>query len=238
MVSTHSPTAVLVHGAFADTSTWSGVIAGLEQHGVRAIAVPNELRGGAYDGTRLAAFVRTLDGPVILVGHSYGGVVITEAAAQADNVRALVYVAAFVLEEGETPAEILHRYPETDLGKALEPVLLPGADGEQETWLRLEASSYPRLFAADVDEAQARVLAASQRPIHAAAFEEAAGPASWQRLPSRYLVATADECLHPDAQRAMAARVAERGAGAHASHAVTVSQPQAVVDLVLASIEG
>ncbi|AHH97172.1 alpha/beta fold hydrolase [Kutzneria albida] len=221
-------TVVLVHGAFADASSWSVVVSGLRERGVPVLAVANELRGGASDGARVAALVREIDGPVLLVGHSYGGVVITEAASRAENVVGLVYVTAFALKEGEAVQELLSHYPDSSLGAALVPHELPG----QDVVLSLREDAFGAVFAADLPAERTSVLAVSQRPIAAAAFGEKAGPAAWRTLPSHYLVATADQAIHPQAQRGMAERIGATVREVDASHAVAVSRPDAVLDLI------
>ena len=230
-----TPTVVLVHGAFAENASWSGVIAELTRRGIPAIAVANELRGPALDGSRVAAQVREIDGPVVLVGHSYGGAVITAAANQADNVAALVYVAAFLPEEGESLQDLLGSFPANDFASGLVPHQLPTGDGGEETWLRIDRSKFRALFAADVEDAE--LLGRTQRPIAAAAFDEKSGAASWKRLPVYDLVATGDEAIHPDGQRTMAARAKAVTIEVDGSHAVAVSQPKAVADFIASAVE-
>ena len=230
-----TPTVVLVHGAFAENSSWSGVITELTSRGISAIAVANELRGPALDGSRVAAQVREIDGPVVLVGHSYGGAVITAAANQADNVSALVYVAAFVPEEGESLQDLLGSFPANDFAAGLVPHQLPTGDGAEETWLSIDRSKFQALFAADVEDAE--LLGRTQRPIAAAAFAEKSGTASWKRLPVYDLVATHDEAIHPDGQRTMAARANATTVEVDGSHAVAVSQPKAVADFIATAVE-
>ena len=234
-----TPTVVLVHGAFAENSSWSGVIAELAGRGIPAIAVANELRGPAVDGSRVAAQVREIDGPVVLVGHSYGGAVITAAANQADNVTALVYVAAFVPEEGESLQDLLGSFPANDFASGLVPHQLPAGDGtsdrSEETWLSIDRFKFQALFAADVEDAEQ--LGRTQRPIAAVAFEEKSGAASWKRLPVYDLVATGDEAIHPDGQRTMAARANATTIEVDGSHAVAVSQPKAVADFIASAVE-
>jgi pimeloyl-ACP methyl ester carboxylesterase len=230
-----TPTVVLVHGAFAENSSWSGVIAELAGRGIPAIAVANELRGPALDGSRVAALVREIDGPVVLVGHSYGGAVITAAANQADNVSALVYVAAFLPEEGESLQDLLASFPANDFASGLVPHTLPTADGGEETWLGLDLAKFRALFAADVEDAE--LLGRTQRPIAAAAFDEKSGAASWKRLPVYDLVATGDEAIHPDGQRTMAARANATTIEVDGSHAVAVSQPKTVADFIASAVQ-
>ncbi|GAA1617247.1 MULTISPECIES: alpha/beta hydrolase [Kribbella] len=232
-MSEKTPTVVLVHGAFAENSSWNGVIAELTSQGIPAIAVANELRGPALDGSRVAAQVREIDGPVVLVGHSYGGAVITAAAAQADNVSALVYVAAFVPEEGESLQDLLGSFPANDFASGLVPHQLPAGDGE-ETWLSIDRDKFPALFAADVEDAE--LLGRTQRPIAAAAFDEKSGTATWKRLPVYDLVATHDEAIHPEGQRKMAARANATTVEVDGSHAVAVSQPKAVADFIAQAV--
>ncbi|TDW86951.1 MULTISPECIES: alpha/beta fold hydrolase [Kribbella] len=230
-----TPTVVLVHGAFAENASWSGVIAELTSRGIPAIAVANELRGPALDGSRVAAQVREIDGPVVLVGHSYGGAVITAAANEADNVSALVYVAAFVPEEGESLQDLLGSFPANDFASGLVPHQLPTGDGGEETWLSIDRSKFRALFAADVENAEQ--LGRTQRPIAAVAFEEKSGAASWKRVPVYDLVASGDEAIHPDGQRTMAARANATTIEVDGSHAVAVSQPKAVADFIASAVE-
>ncbi|MEV0290092.1 MULTISPECIES: alpha/beta hydrolase [unclassified Kribbella] len=229
-----TPTVVLVHGAFADGSAWAEVIAELTSRGIPAVAVANELRGAGIDGSRVAALVREIDGPVVLVGHSYGGAVITNAANEADNVTGLVYVAAFAPDEGESLQGLIGGFPANDFASGLVPHTLPTGDGGEETFLSIALDKFPALFAADVPNAE--LLGRFQRPIAAAAFEEKSGPASWKRLPVHFLVATGDQAIHPDGQRTMAARAGATTIEVDASHAVSVSQPKAVADLITQAV--
>jgi pimeloyl-ACP methyl ester carboxylesterase len=235
-MSEKATTVVLVHGAFADASSWNEVVTDLTARGIPALAVANELSGIARDGSRVAAQVREIDGPVVLVGHSYGGAVITTAANQADNVVGLVFVAAFSPDEGESLQDLLGSFPANDFAAGLVPHLLPTGDGGEEPWLSIAVDAYPKLFAADV--ADNEIGARTQRPIAAAAFDEKAGPASWKRLPSYTLVATGDEAIHPDGQRKMAARSNSTTIEVDGSHAVAVSQPQAVAAFIATAVEG
>ncbi len=231
-MSEKNPTALLVHGAFADGSSWAGVIAELENRGIKAIAVPNDLSGAAADGRKVAALAREIDGPVVLVGHSYGGAVITAAANDADNVTALVYVTAFALDEGEGILEYLGNFPANELGTSL----APHQFGE-ETYLSIAEDKFAQIFAADVPAGQALVMGRSQRPVAGAAFHEKSGPASWKRLPSYFLVATADNAIPVEAQRAMAERIGAKVTEVDGSHAVAVSQPLAVAEFVASAVE-
>ncbi|MEV8375776.1 alpha/beta hydrolase [Kribbella sp. NPDC056861] len=235
-MSEQTPTVVLVHGAFADASSWNEVVADLTARGISALAPANELSGAARDGSRLAAQVREIDGPVVLVGHSYGGAVITAAANEADNVTGLVYIAAFAPDEGETLGGLNESFPATDFGAGLAPHTLPTADGGEEVWLSIATDKFHALFAADVPDAQADVMGRSQRPVAAAAFGEPAGAASWKRLPTHFLIATGDQAIHPDGERLMAKRAGGTTLEIDASHAVSVSQPKAVADFIASAL--
>jgi pimeloyl-ACP methyl ester carboxylesterase len=219
-----TPTVLLVHGAFADASSWSEVIPLLQDNGIDVLAPANPLRGIAADGACLASLVAAIDGPVLLVGHCYGGAVITQAAAALDNVVGLVYVAGFALAEGESMLTITARFPDTLLG----PALRPTGRGE----LCLAAGHYRAAFAADLPDRVALVAAATQRPITAAAFEERCTDAAWRRLPSWFVIAAADQALHPEAQRYLARRIGADTIEVDASHAITRSRPAEVAALV------
>lgn len=235
-MSEKATTVVLVHGAFADASSWNEVVTDLTARGIPTLAVANELSGAARDGSRIAAQVREIDGPVVLVGHSYGGAVIGAAANEADNVTGLVYIAAFAPDEGESLQDLLGRIPANDFGSGLAPHTLPSGTGMDEVWLSIAVDSFHELFAADVPAGQAAVMSRSQRPIAAAAFEEKAGPASWKRLPSHFLVATGDQAIHPEGQRSMAARAGSTTIEVDGSHAVLVSQPKAVAEFIASAL--
>ncbi|SNX56011.1 pimeloyl-ACP methyl ester carboxylesterase [Streptomyces sp. TLI_55] len=227
-----TPTVVLVHGAFADAGSWSGVIEELQGHGIPVIAPPNPLRGLASDSAYIASLASQIDGPVVLVGHSYGGAVITVAGVT-ENVVGLVYVAAYVLEEGESLGELQGRFPLSPLVSNLKQGTypIPGADPGVE--VTIAEGAFPSVFAADVPADLTKVLAAAQRPLAASAFEETAPVAAWKTKPSWALVAGADEAINPEVERFGAKR-----AGATivelegASHAVAVSQPEQVADLI------
>ncbi|MER6787303.1 alpha/beta hydrolase [Streptomyces sp. NPDC000658] len=233
---TTTPTVVLIHGAFADAGSWSGVIAELQGQGVPVIAPPNPLRGLASDADYVASVVAQIDGPVILVGHSYGGAVITVAGA-AENVVGLVYVAAYVLEEGESLGELQGRFPLSPLVGSLKQWTYPVPGGDPAVEVTIAEDAFPSVFAADVPAGVTKILAAAQRPLAAAAFEETAAAAAWKAKPSWALVAGADEAINPEVERFGARR-----AGATiveldgASHAVAVSQPKAVAGLIVDAV--
>ncbi|MEU2227367.1 alpha/beta hydrolase [Streptomyces sp. NPDC018347] len=231
-MSTSTPTVVLVHGAFADAASWSGVIAELQSDGIPVIAPPNPLRGLASDAAYVASVAAQIDGPVILVGHSYGGALIT-VAGTTENVVGLVYVAAYALQEGESLGELQGRYPLSPLVSNLKEWTYPLADGGTAVEVTIAEDAFPSVFAADVPAEVTKILAAAQRPLAAAAFEETATAAAWQSKPSWALVAAADNAINPEverfgAKRAGATIVEVEGA----SHAVAVSRPKAVADLI------
>ncbi|WP_225850806.1 alpha/beta fold hydrolase [Streptomyces sp. HPF1205] len=235
-MTTSTPTVVLVHGAFADAASWSGVITELQGHGVAVVAPPNPLRGLAADAAYVASVASQIDGPVILVGHSYGGALIT-VAGTTENVVGLVYVAAYVLEEGESLGELQGRFPDSPLVSNLRQATYPVEGGEPAVEVTIAPEAFPDVFAADVPADVTKVLAVAQRPLAAAAFGEKATAAAWRTKPSWALVAGADHAINPDverfgAERASATVVEVDGA----SHAVALSQPKQVADLILAAV--
>ncbi|MEV7075866.1 alpha/beta hydrolase [Streptomyces sp. NPDC093990] len=230
------PTVVLVHGAFTDAAGWLGVIDELQRGGVPVLAVANPLRGLARDAAYVASVVSQIDGPVVLVGHSYGGALIT-VAGTADNVVGLVYVAAYVLEEGESLRELQDRFPAPPLVGSLKQWTYPVGGGETATEFSVAPEAFPSVFAADVSPPVAKVLASAQRPLGSSAFTETASAAAWRTTPSWALVAGADQAINPDverfgAHRAGATTVEVEGA----SHAITVSQPATVADFILDAV--
>jgi pimeloyl-ACP methyl ester carboxylesterase len=224
------PTVVLVHGAFADSSGWNGVIIRLERDGYRVIAAANPLRSVASDAAGVSALVRSIDGPVILVGHSYGGPVITEAANTTSNVKALVYVAGFLPETGESSATLSSKFPGSTLGDALAPVQLPGGG----TDFYIQPAKFHAQFAADVPAAQAALMASTQRPVTQAALSESSGAAAWKRLPSYVIYGSDDQNIPAAVMAFMADRAKARRTIAvkGASHALMVSHPREVAALI------
>ena len=225
------PTIVLVHGAFAESSSWNSVIADLLDKGYPAIAVANPLRGVGSDADYVAGVVKGIKGPVILVGHSYGGAVISNAVNGNRNVKALVFVGAFAPDTGETAAELSGRFPGSTLGAALDaPVALPGGAKD----LYIQQAKFRAQFAADVAESEAKLMASTQRPITDAALHEKSGQPAWKAVKSWFIYGDRDMNIPP----AMLGFMAER-AGAQetvvlkgASHALTVSQPRAVAGFI------
>ncbi|MFD3570657.1 alpha/beta fold hydrolase [Streptomyces sp. NPDC058667] len=227
-----TPTVVLVHGAFADASSFARVIPELTAAGLKAVApaVPN--RSLVDDAAYIASVIRAVDGPVILVGHSYGGAVITLAGTE-DNVRALVYLAGYALEEGESLGELQGRFPDSGLADALVRTPFPVAGStETGTDVSVEPDRFPAIFAADVDPGLAAVLAASQRPLAARAFAEAAPVAAWKSKPSWGLVATADRTINPDVERFGYERAGMTTVEVDSSHLVMLARPEAVAELI------
>ncbi len=226
-----SPTVVLVHGAFADSSSWNGVVDRLHAADLRVVAAANPLRGLAADAAYVSALLAGIDGQVVLVGHSYGGAVIANAAREAANVAGLVFVAAFAPDEGESAADLAGRFPGGTLGEALEPpAALPG--GTEDLSIRPEA--FPAQFAADVPKAEAARMAVAQRPIAAAALAEVSGDPAWKTLPSWFVYGDGDRNIPAEALAFMAERAGSRRTVVvpGASHVVMVSHPDAVADLI------
>jgi pimeloyl-ACP methyl ester carboxylesterase len=232
----NTPTVVLVHGGFADSSYWVPVIEDLQAHDLPVLAPPNPLRGLAHDAEYIASFVNQIDGPVLLVGHSYGGAVISVAGASIPNAVGLVYVAAFALDEGESFGEIFGQFGETPLVGAVRPSEYPVGDGKTATELTIAPELYREAFAADLPEEDIRVLAVRQRPF-AAIFEDRAEAAAWKSLPSWYVVATGDEAIPPEGERHMANRMGAKTIEVDASHSIALSQPTAVAELIRSAVE-
>ena len=225
------PTIVLVHGAFAESGSWNGVIERLNKDGYTVVAASNPLRSVRRDAASVASVLRATTGTVVLVGHSYGGAVITDAAGQASNVKALVFVAAFAPETGETSAGLSGMFPGSTLGSTLAPpVVLP--DGNKD--LYIQRNLFPAQFAADVPAPQAALMAATQRPITEAALNEATVTPAWKTLPSWFIYGSADKNIPAAAHAFMAERAASQKTIVvpGASHVVMVSHPDAVAELI------
>jgi pimeloyl-ACP methyl ester carboxylesterase len=232
-----SPAVVLVHGAFADASSWNGVIKRLQAKSVQVTAPANPLRGLAADSAYIAAVFDETPGPVVAVGHSYGGAVITNAAKQAKNVVGLVYVAAFATEEGERLGDATAASKDAVLGSALVPLHYPAADGgEPAVEFAIDPAKFHDAFAADLPDEEAAVMAATQRPIAELGFSDPSGAPAWKDLPSWAVVATADKAAGTDVTRSMATRAGAKITEVDASHVVMVSQPQAVTDVIMEAV--
>jgi pimeloyl-ACP methyl ester carboxylesterase len=229
-----TPTIVLVHGAFADGSSWNGVIQRLQQQGYTAVAPANPLRGVTADSAYLASLLGQINGPVLLAGHSYGGAVISNAATSAPNVVGLVFVAAFAPDEGERLGEASSSSKDSILNPALIQYNYPaGPEGETAAELAVDPAKLGEVFAADLPEEQTAQMAATQRPIAAAAFTDPSGPPAWKKLPSWAVVATGDKAAGADIVRSMAQRASADIAEVEGSHVIMISQPQAVTDHIL-----
>jgi pimeloyl-ACP methyl ester carboxylesterase len=231
------PTVVLVHGAFADGSSWNGVIQRLQHQGYIVVAPANPLRGLTADSAYLASVLNQLDGPVLLVGHSYAGALITNAATDATGVVGLVFVAAFAPDTDERLGDVAATSKDSLLMTAQVQREYPtGPSGETAPEFLVDPTRFREVFAADLPAEQATVLAATQRPVAAAAFSDPSGPPAWKTLPSWAVVATADKAAGTDLVRSMAQRAGAEIVEVDASHVVMVSQPQAVTDLILKAL--
>ncbi|MEW2564907.1 alpha/beta fold hydrolase [Streptomyces griseorubiginosus] len=226
------PTVILEHGAFADGSSWNGVIADLRADGYPVVAAANPLRGPASDAAALRTVLDHVKGPKIVVGHSYGGNVISEAATDDPEVKALVYVAAFLPAPGESALELTNKYPGSTLPGTLDPVTYQQADGTTATDLYIQQDKFHHQFAADVPSGQAALMAAEQRPIAQAALEEKATTAAWKTIPSWDIVTTEDLNIPTAVQRFMAKRAHTHTTEVAASHSVAVSHPHMVADVI------
>jgi pimeloyl-ACP methyl ester carboxylesterase len=226
------PTVVLVHGAFAESASWNGVATQLLAQGYPVIAAANPLRGVKFDAEYVADIVEHTRGPVILVGHSYGGSVISNAVQDNSNVKALVYVAAFAPDQGETAVELSGRYPGSTLGPTLAaPVALQ--DGNKD--LYIQQDKFAQQFAADVAAPEAALMAASQRPITEHALHEASGDPAWKQLPSWFIYGSADKNIPEAALKYMAERAGSKKTVtvSGASHVVMTSNPDKVAALII-----
>ncbi len=227
------PTIVLVHGAFADASGFGDIIADLQRHGYTVYAPPNPLRGLLSDSDSIKTFLGTLDGPIILGGHSYGGAVITNAATGNANVKALVYISAYALAEHESAIQA------NDLGNGPAPLLLqhlvlrpyPGAP-EGDADVSIDPKFFHQVFAADLPRRQSAVMAASQRPVTFSSLSAKSGVPAWKTIPSYYVVAKHDNAIPPAAERAMAKRAGARTIELDSSHVAMTSHPRVVANLI------
>jgi pimeloyl-ACP methyl ester carboxylesterase len=227
-------TIVLVHGAFADASSWNGVIERLQKQGHTVVAPANPLRGLAEDTAYIASVVDQITGPVLLVGHSYGGAVISNVATKARNLVGLVYVAAFAPDDGEWLGDVTARSKDAILGPALLAKKYPtGRDGGTATEFTVNPDRFHEVFAADLPADRAAVLAATQRPISERAFSDKAGPPAWKSVESWAVVATGDKAAGTDLVRTMAQRAGAKIVEIEGSHLVMVSKPDAVADVIL-----
>jgi pimeloyl-ACP methyl ester carboxylesterase len=234
------PTIVLVHGSWADASSWNAVAAELRSQDFTVLAPPNLLRGVAVDAPYIASFLTQLtSGPVVLVGHSYGGFVITNAATGGGDVRALVYVDAFMPDDGETTFQLVggsgSAIDVPDPTTVLDIVGYPGApEGDAEAFLKPD--TVHRSFAQDLPEADRWLIVAGQRPITLSANTTGSTTSAWKTLPSWTVVGTEDRIIPPDTQRRMAERAGATISEVAASHVSMVSKPRATIDAILAAV--
>jgi pimeloyl-ACP methyl ester carboxylesterase len=233
-----SPTVLLVHGAFADSSGWNDVVRQLQDSRVHVRAISNPLRGIAADAAYVASAIEQTPGPVLAVGHSYGGAVITNAAGKVDNVVGLVYVAAFAPDEGEKLSDIEADSKDSVLNSALLEWQYPtGQDSETAVEFAIDPAKFHDAFAADLPVQEAAVMAATQRPVAALAFTEPSGTPAWKSLPSWAVVATGDKAAGSDVVRSMAERAGATIVEVDGSHVIMISQPRVVTDLILQAIK-
>ncbi|GIF47211.1 alpha/beta hydrolase [Asanoa ferruginea] len=224
---------MLVHGAFADASGWADVARGLQRDGYPVLAPANPLRGVSADAAYLASILATIDGPTVLVAHSYGGMVVTNAAGRNQDVKALVYVAAFAPDEGETLQGLQLKYPGSKLGQdALDLRPYPTADGAGSYDGYVKSAVFRDVFAGDLPKATTDVMAATQRPGDVHTLLEPSGPPAWRSIPTWYLVARNDNLIPPAAQRFMAHRAGARTTEVNASHVAMISQPHTTLGVI------
>jgi pimeloyl-ACP methyl ester carboxylesterase len=226
------PTIVLVHGSWADASGWTDVIKQLQRKGYPVIAPANPLRGLASDSAYIASVLASVEGPIVLVGHSYGGAVITNAAAGNPNVKALVYIAGFALAPDETLAGIFENFPDSPALAALVTVPFTQADGSTGIDTYLVPDKFHDVFVQDVSPQTAAAMAATQRPIALTILEEPSGEAAWETIPSWFLIPQQDRVIPPDAHHFMAERAGGEVVEVKGSHAIMVSKPNEVFELI------
>jgi len=218
------PNIVLVHGAWADGSSWSAAIERLQAAGYRVTAPQFALTKLADDVARLRHVLARQDGPTVLVGHSYGGQIITALGEDAPNVVGLVYIAGFGLDEGESIGALLEQVPPTPA--------IAHLDIDEQGFAWLPEDDFLNHFAADVDSTKARVMYAVQQPLHASALDEVMGTPAWKSLPSWFLVAEGDQTIPPDAQRLFSARMGATTTEVSTNHVAMVSHPDEVVTMI------
>ncbi|MFJ8228769.1 alpha/beta fold hydrolase [Streptomyces sp. NPDC094448] len=231
------PTVVLVHGAFADASGWNAVAEELTDHGYQVVAPANPLRGLVSDSAYIASVLKSIDGPLVLAGHSYGGAVIGSAAAGNPNVRALVYVSAFMPDKGENLGALAAKFQGSELQPALNPV--PYSDGVRKgTDLYIKTDKFHSVFAADLPVSQTKLMAVEQRPIAQACFEEAAPGAAWRTVPSWFVVSRHDKAIAPDLERWEAKRAGSKTVEIDSSHVSMMSHPDVVTRQIREAASG
>ncbi|MFI6285167.1 alpha/beta fold hydrolase [Streptomyces sp. NPDC051018] len=220
-----------MHGAFADASGWNEVAERLIKDGYDVMAPANPLRSLSGDSAYIASVLKSIDGPIVLVGHSYGGAVISGAAAGNPNVKALVYVSAFMPDKGETLGALAAKFPGSELQPALNPV--PYSDGTTSgTDLYIKPDRFHSVFAADLPMSVTRLMAVGQRPISGVTSEEKAGPAAWKTIPSWFVVAKNDKAIAPDLERFEARRAGSHTVEVDSSHVAMMSRPDVVTQTI------
>jgi pimeloyl-ACP methyl ester carboxylesterase len=230
-------TVVLVHGAFADASNWAGVIPTLQAAGVAVLAPPNPLRGINHDAAYIASVASQIPGPVLLVGHSYGGAIITNAGNRADNVRGLVYVGAFIPDEGETLQNLADQSTDSKVLPALRPTQYPtNPASPPDSEFIIDPASFHEVFCADLPAEQAAILAVSQRPLAGVSFGELTQNPAWKTLPTWAIISPSDFVIGPSGERFMAERAGATITEVEASHAMMISQPQVIADVILTAV--
>jgi pimeloyl-ACP methyl ester carboxylesterase len=230
------PTVVLVHGAFADASGWAGVIRELQQADLDVVAPPNPLRSVASDSASIRALVSAIDDPVVLVGHSYGGAVITQASAGLENVQALVYLAGFGLDVAESVLSVQEPFAPSLLASNARPTPYdaPAAAGGPD--LYIDTKTFRETFCADLPADLAAVLAVSQRPVAGATLNELCTAAGWKTIPSWFLVSGQDNTINPEAEQFMASRMGATTETINASHLAFVSRPVETAAFILSAL--
>jgi pimeloyl-ACP methyl ester carboxylesterase len=228
-------TVVLVHGAFADSSSWNGVIERLQENGIPVTAIPNPLRGISADSAYVASAIAQIPGPVLAVAHSYGGAVISNAVTGASNVVGLVFVAAFSPDDGERLGEVTPTSKDSVLNSVLVPHQYPTESGTA-TEFTIDPAKARDAFAGDLSEAQAALVGTIQRPVSELAFAEPSGAPAWKNLPSWAVVATGDKAAGTDLVRSMAERAGADITQVDGSHVIMISQPDTVADVILKAV--
>ena len=220
---------ILVHGAFADATSWQKVIPLLAREGLGVTALQLPLKSLADDVATAKRLIELQSGDVVLVGHSYGGAVITEAGAGNPKVKGLVYVAAFAPDVGETLNKLIERFSASPLGAAV----VPDSAG----FLFIDREKFQSVFANDIPEEEASLLAATQKPLAASIFGESIKAAAWKNIPASYIVSTQDNCINPDLQRFMAKRIGAKTKEIKASHVSFISNPSEVAKIIESSFK-